>query len=192
MIHFLNAFFFLFLLYSTFSYQFGADPLEGITHFTGMAAINTLFLTLMISPFIRFTGQRLLIKCRRLLGLYCFFWATLHMLTYFALDLGFNFSLLGEEIIHRPYLTLGAISWFILFALALTSTKKVQRLMGKKWQSLHNSVYLALFLTPIHFYWSVKSEIIEPLLYLFFALILLSLRWKALKRIFLTPTHKRS
>lgn len=194
-IHFLNIVFFASLLYLTFSYQFGADPIEGITHFTGIAAINTLFITMMISPLARWTKQGLIVQCRRLMGLYCFFWATLHMLIYFSLDLGFNFSLLGEEIIHRPYLTLGAISWVILLALALTSTKKIQKQMGKKWQKLHNTAYLILVLTPIHFYWSAKSEVMEPFIYLILAFVLLGLRWKRIKRIFLPsrdePPQKR-
>lgn len=182
-IHGINVAFLAELVWLTFSYQFGADPVDGITHFTGIAALNTLFITVMISPLARISKQGLLIKCRRVMGLYSFFWATLHMFTFFSLNLGFNYSLLGEEIISRPYLTLGAISWLILFALALTSITKIQRYMGRKWQRVHNTVYLALILAPIHFYWAAKSELIVPYSYLFFALVLLGVRWKTIRKI---------
>lgn len=191
-IHGVNVAFFADLIWSTFSYKFGADPLDGITHFTGIAALNALFITLAISPIAQICKQGFLIKCRRVIGLYSFFWATLHVFTYFSLNLGFNFSLLGEEIIDRPYLALGAISWLILFSLAITSTSKIQRKLGKQWQRLHNTVYLAVILASIHFYWSVKSEIIEPLIYIFCALILLAIRWKRIKKILFTPTDKKN
>ncbi|WP_281543918.1 protein-methionine-sulfoxide reductase heme-binding subunit MsrQ [Grimontia sp. SpTr1] len=172
--------------------RFGADPVDGITHFTGIAALNTLVVTMLISPIARFTKNGLLVRCRRVVGLYAFFWATLHMLTYFALDLTFNFSLLGTEILSRPYLTFGALGWLILFALTMTSTAKIQRSMGAKWQQLHNLVYVALIVGPIHFYWSSKSELIEPTIYLLLALTLLAIRWKTLKRIVLRPVFRRT
>lgn len=189
-IHSLNAVFFADLLFLTFSYKFGADPVDGITHYTGIAALNTLFITLTISPLAHFFKQGALLQCRRVLGLYCFFWATLHLFTYFALNLRFNFSLLGEEIINRPYLTLGAICWLILCALAITSNRLIQRRMGKKWQHLHNMVYVALILAPIHFYWSAKSELIEPYIYLFYAFILLNFRWKKIRKMVFVSTNK--
>lgn len=183
LIHATNISFFLWLIWLIFDNQLGADPVNGILRFTGISALNTLFLTLMISPIIAITKQGLIIKCRRLIGLYCFFWASIHMLTYFSLDLGFNFSLFGEEILKRPYLTLGAICWLILLSLAITSTAKMQRKMGRTWQLLHYSVYIVLIVAPIHFYWSTKSEIFEPSIYFIIALVLLSLRWKKIKRI---------
>ncbi|WP_325894586.1 protein-methionine-sulfoxide reductase heme-binding subunit MsrQ [Grimontia sp. NTOU-MAR1] len=172
--------------------RFGADPVDGITHYTGLAALNTLAITMLISPIARFSKNGLLVRCRRLIGLYAFFWATLHMLTFFALDLTFNFSLLWTEILSRPYLTFGAISWLILFALTITSTAKIQRRMGAKWQQLHNLVYVALIIAPVHFYWSSKSELIEPSIYILLALTLLAIRWKTLKRIVVRPVFKRT
>ncbi|CZF81120.1 protein-methionine-sulfoxide reductase heme-binding subunit MsrQ [Grimontia marina] len=172
--------------------RFGADPVDGITHYTGIAALNTLVVTMLINPIARFTKNGLLVRCRRVVGLYAFFWATLHMLTYFALDLTFNFSLLGTEILSRPYLTFGALGWLILFALTMTSTAKIQRRMGAKWQQLHNLVYVALIVGPIHFYWSSKSELIEPTIYLLLALTLLAIRWKTLKRIVSRPVFRRT
>ncbi len=121
-------------------------------------------------------------KCAEIPPLYCFFWATLHMLAYIALNLGWNFSLFAEEIVKRPYLTLGIASWLILLILTITSNLYAQRKLGKHWQSIHNWVYLVLILAPIHYYWSVKSEIITPSIYIAVALLLLGLRWKKFKR----------
>lgn len=164
--------------------RLGADPIQALSHFTGKAALNMLIITMLISPVARHFKLGMLVRARRMIGLYSFFWALLHLSVYAWLDLGLNLSLLGEELIKRPYLTIGAVSWLVLFALAITSTQKVQRKMGKRWQTLHNWVYLAVILSPIHYYWSVKSGITEPLIYILISLALLALRWKTFKRWF--------
>ncbi|MEC6797187.1 protein-methionine-sulfoxide reductase heme-binding subunit MsrQ [Photobacterium sp. S4TG1] len=175
-IHMVTLFFVALLIYNTFNGGFGADPIKGIEHFTGKAALNTLILTLLLSPLAKYYKQGGLIRLRRLLGVYSFFWAALHLSAYLALDLNFDWSLLGSEIIERPYLAIGAISWIILLLLTLTSTQSMQRRLGKHWQQLHNWVYLALILSPIHYYWSVKSGLIEPSIYLFICALLLYCR----------------
>jgi sulfoxide reductase heme-binding subunit YedZ len=107
-----------------------------------------------------------LIRVRRLLGLWCFAWATLHLTSYTLLELGINnLALLGSEIINRPYLTLGMVSWAILLALAATSTQAMQRKLGRRWQLLHNFVYLVAILAPIHYLWSVKILSPQPIIY---------------------------
>ncbi len=107
---------------------FSADPAKDIQHFTGRMALKFLLATLLVSPLARYAKQPLLIRVRRLLGLWCFAWATLHLTSYTLLELGINnLALLGSEIITRPYLTLGMISWAILLALAVTSTQAMQR-----------------------------------------------------------------
>lgn len=181
-IHLVTLSFLAFMIYQTLTGGLGADPVEGLSHFTGKAALNTLMITLLISPIARRFKLGALIKVRRLIGLYSFFWAAIHLLVYLALDLNFDGSLLASEIASRPYLTLGAISWLILFALAITSTQSIQRRLGPRWQKLHNWVYLALLLAPIHYYWSVKSGITEPVLYILATLILLACRHKTFKR----------
>lgn len=158
------------------------DPVQGIIHYTGISTLNTLFITLLVSPLARWTKQGLLVRVRRLLGLYSFFWAVLHLVAFAVLDLGLDWSLLASEIVKRPYLTVGAVVWVILFLLAVTSTQSIQRKMGPKWQKLHNWVYLAAILAPIHFYWSVKSEVAEPAIYILIATGLLLVRWKTLKQ----------
>ncbi|NVH48200.1 protein-methionine-sulfoxide reductase heme-binding subunit MsrQ [Photobacterium damselae] len=173
MVHIFSLIFMIYFVLLTLQGGFGADPVKGMEHFTGKAALNMLLLTLLVSPLAKVFRQGLLMKLRRMLGLYSFFWATLHFAIYISLDLGFDFSLLGEEIFKRPYLTIGAVCWVILLLLAATSFQKIQRKMGKKWQTLHYWVYLALILAPIHYYWSVKSGLIEPSLYLVVAVLLL-------------------
>ncbi|WIG82988.1 protein-methionine-sulfoxide reductase heme-binding subunit MsrQ [Photobacterium damselae] len=173
MVHIFSLIFMIYFVLLTLQGGFGADPVKGMEHFTGKAALNMLILTLLVSPLAKGFRQGLLMKLRRMLGLYSFFWATLHFAIYISLDLSFDFSLLGEEIFKRPYLTIGAVCWVILLLLAATSFQKIQRKMGKKWQTLHYWVYLALILAPIHYYWSVKSGLIEPSLYLVVAMLLL-------------------
>lgn len=192
LIHIVSLGFFAELALDVSQGHFGADPVDGITHFTGIAALNTLMITLLVSPVARYLKQGMLVRCRRVLGLYSFFWATLHMLTYFSLDLSFDFSLMAGEIAKRPYLTIGALCWLILLALTVTSTAAMQRKMGPRWQKLHNWVYVAILLAPVHFYWSTKSEIIEPTLYILAALALLSMRRRALKRLLFRPAAPRA
>ncbi|WP_318450287.1 protein-methionine-sulfoxide reductase heme-binding subunit MsrQ [Photobacterium leiognathi] len=182
LIHAISLLFVAILIIQTFNGGFGADPVKGIEHYTGKAALNTLFIALLISPIARWGKQAALIKVRRVLGLYSFFWALLHLTIYVSLDLGFDWALIGEEIIQRPYLAIGAVSWVILLLLTLTSTQKIQRKLGTRWQQLHNWVYIALLLSPIHYLWSVKSGITEPVIYLIIACALLYWRKDKLKR----------
>lgn len=114
-IHFISTAFFLQLLWLVFNNGFGADPVKGIEHFTGKAALNSLLVTLCITPLVRTFRLSMLVRVRRLLGLYSFSWAFLHLAVYTGLDLNFDWQLLAEEIINRPYLLFGAASWLILF-----------------------------------------------------------------------------
>lgn len=181
-IHIVSLGFLLQLVGQTLTGNLGADPIQGISHFTGKAALNTLMITLLLSPLARYFKQGALVRVRRLVGMYSFFWAALHLSGYLILDLSLDWQLLASEIISRPYLSLGAISWIILASLAITSTQGMQRRLGRRWQKLHNWVYLALLLAPIHYYWSVKSGIVEPSLYILMAITLLSFRWKTFKK----------
>lgn len=160
-----------------------ADPVKDIQHFTGRTALKFLLATLLITPLARYAKQPLLIRTRRLLGLWCFAWATLHLMSYAFLELGVNNLLLfGQELINRPYLTLGIVSWLILLALALTSTQAMQRNLGKRWQQLHNFVYLVAILAPIHYLWSVKIISPQPIIYAGLAFVLLALRFKKFRQ----------
>lgn len=154
----------------------GGDPVQYIIHYTGIGALNTLVILLCISPIARKFKQGVLIQTRRVIGLYVFAYANLHIFAFISLDLLFAWSLLFEEVVKRPYILVGAISYIILFLLSITSFKALRRKMGKRWQQLHNLVYLVALLVPIHFYWSVKSEVIEPGIYIVLTSLLLLIR----------------
>lgn len=170
---------FVWLFYAANQGFLSADPAKDIQHFTGRMALKLLLATLLVTPLARYGKQPLLIRTRRMLGLWCFAWATLHLTSYAMLELGIsNLALLGKELVTRPYLTLGIISWLVLLSLAATSTQSLQRKLGSRWQKLHNFVYLVAILTPVHYLWSVKVISPQPLLYALGAFILLALRYK--------------
>lgn len=166
--------------------QLGVDPVESVINFTGIGAFNLLLLTLTVSPLAKAFKQGYLLQVRRLLGLYAFFYASLHLFNFFAFDLQFAWSLFFNEVVKRPYITIGMLAFVLLTALALTSINSLKRKMGKSWQLLHNVSYVIVILVGVHFYWSVKSEIITPLLYLLLTAIVLALRYKKLKVLILS------
>jgi sulfoxide reductase heme-binding subunit YedZ len=173
----------LWLFWAASQGYFSADPAKDIQHFTGRMALKFLLGSLLITPLARYAKQPLLIRTRRLLGLWCFAWASLHLVSYVMLELGINnLGLLSQELVSRPYLTLGGISWLILLAMALTSTQASMRKMGRNWQRLHNFVYLVAILAPIHYLWSVKVLSPQPLLYAAAALVLLAWRYKKFRQ----------
>lgn len=162
---------------------FSADPVKDIQHFTGRMALKLLLATLLVTPLSRYAKQPLLIRTRRLLGVWCFGWACLHLTSYAVLELGINnLGLLGREMVERPYLTLGLISWLILLSLAATSFQWAQRKLGPNWQKLHNFVYLVAILAPIHYLWSVKILSPQPIIYAGIAAILLVFRYKKFRQ----------
>lgn len=174
---------FLWLVLSVDQGWFSADPAKDIQHFTGRMTLKFLLVTLLVTPVARYGKQPLLIRTRRLLGLWCFAWGSLHLLSYSFLELGIsNIRLLGSELISRPYLTLGIISWILLLALACTSTLWAQRKMGASWQKLHNFIYLIAVLAPIHYLWSVKVLSPQPIIYATLAVILLAFRYKKFRQ----------
>ena len=174
---------FVWLFWAVSQGQLSADPVKDIQHFTGRMALKLLLATLLVSPLARYAKQPLLIRTRRLLGLWCFAWASIHLTSYSVLELGIrNLSLLGQEIVTRPYLLLGFACWLILLALAVTSTQAMQRKLGRRWQLLHNFVYLVAILAPIHFLWSVKIISPQPVIYAAIAVVLLACRYKKFRQ----------
>ena len=183
LLHFAAFLPFVWLFWAVSQGQLSADPVKDIQHFTGRMALKFLLATLLVSPLARYAKQPLLIRTRRLLGLWCFAWATLHLTSYTLLELGINnLTLLGTEVFTRPYLTLGLISWLILLALAATSTQAMQRKLGRRWQTLHNFVYVVAILAPIHYLWSVKILSPQPLIYALLAILLLAWRYKKFRQ----------
>ena len=182
-LHFAAFLPFVWLFWAVSQGQLSADPVKDIQHFTGRMALKLLLATLLVAPLARYAKQPLLIRTRRLLGLWCFTWATIHLTSYSLLELGIqNLSLLGQEIVTRPYLLLGLACWLILLALAVTSTQAMQRKLGRRWQLLHNFVYLVAILAPIHYLWSVKIISPQPLIYAGCAIVLLACRYKKFRQ----------
>ncbi len=143
-----------------------ANPLEYITHFTGDWSIRLICVTLAITPLRKLLGAPDLIRFRRMIGLYAFFYGSLHFLTYLWLDRLFDFRDLAKDITKRPFITMGFASFVLMLPLALTSTAGwIRRIGGKKWRTLHRLVYLSGIAAVVHYYWLVKSDVRLPLLY---------------------------
>ncbi len=155
-----------------FAGELGANPIEMITHQTGLWALTLLLATLAITPLRRVTGQLWLIQYRRMIGLFAFFYAVLHMLTYVWLDQFFDLHAMLKDVVKRPFITMGSAAFLMLVPLALTSTRSAIRRLGRRWQQLHRLVYLSAVAGVIHFLWLVKKDIRQPMIY---ALVLAAL-----------------
>jgi methionine sulfoxide reductase heme-binding subunit len=143
----------------------GADPAREILEVLGKTALNILLLTLAVTPLRHLTGNSHLLRLRRLLGLFAFAYAALHLTTYVVLDLQFDFGALWADILKRPYITIGMLAILLLLPLAVTSTRGMMRRLGRRWQALHRLVYLIAILGVWHYYWQVKADVREPLIY---------------------------
>jgi sulfoxide reductase heme-binding subunit YedZ len=154
----------------------GADPVAEITHATGTWALRLLLLGLALTPLRRITGQAWPIRFRRLVGLYAFFYACLHLATWLVLDLGGFWTQVFDDLVKRPYIMLGFAAWLCLLPLAITSTRGWMRRLGRRWGQLHKLVYGAGVLAVAHYIWLVKADLREPLVYAAILGVLLGLR----------------
>jgi sulfoxide reductase heme-binding subunit YedZ len=162
--------------------QLGADPIAALTHGTGEWALRLLLLGLAMTPLRLLLKQSWPIRFRRLIGLYAFFYASLHFAIYLFLDLGSYWSQIGADIIKRPFITVGFIAWLLLLPLAITSNRWMMRRLKKNWQKLHKLAYVIAVLAVLHFWWLVKSDVREPLVYALILILLLGVRvFKRLK-----------
>jgi methionine sulfoxide reductase heme-binding subunit len=150
------------LVYRYYTNDLTANPGDYITDQTGTWALALLVISLTITPLRRLTKWNEVIKLRRMLGLFAFFYATLHMLTWAYLFNLFNPALMADDIVMRPFITVGMATFVILLALAVTSNRISIRTLGRKWQTLHRLVYVAAILAIVHFWWLVKADITEP------------------------------
>ena len=159
-----------------FGLSLGADPVKELEHEAGKTALNLLLLTLAVTPVREITSQPQLLRLRRMLGLFAFFYVVLHFTIYVVLDLELNFRTLGADIAKRPYITIGFTALLLLIPLAVTSTNGMMRRLGRRWASLHRLIYVVAVRGGWHFYWQVKRDIREPLLYAGMLAILLGYR----------------
>lgn len=142
----------------------GANPVEAVLHWAGRWALILILVGLSISPIRRISGWNQIIKVRRPIGLFAFFYASLHFLLYLGLDQGFAWPYIVEDVTERPFITSGVAAFLLLVPLALTSTKGWIRRLGKRWRRLHRLVYPAAILGTLHFFWKVKADTFWPLL----------------------------
>jgi sulfoxide reductase heme-binding subunit YedZ len=184
----------LLLVWKALHQDLGPNPIEFITHATGDWTLRFLAITLAVSPLRRLLGLPDLIRFRRMLGLFAFFYGCLHFMTYLWLDKFFDFHEIVKDVWKRPFITAGFVGFVAMIPLALTSTAgSIRRLGGHRWQMLHRLIYLSACAGVIHYYWLVKSDVRLPLLYGSIVLLLLAERviaaWRksAAKRLRSTP-----
>ena len=167
------------LLWRILNSELGANPVEFVQHATGDWTLRFLVFTLCITPFRKLFKLPDLIRFRRMLGLFAFFYVGLHFLTYLGPDQSFDLSGMWKDVAKRPFMTVGFAAFVLLIPLAITSTTGwIRRLGGKRWQALHRSIYFAAVFGVIHYYWLVKSDVRKPLFY--GALVGILLLWRLL------------
>ncbi len=154
----------------------GSNPIQALHIRLGDWSLRFLCMTLAITPLQTMTKWRGMADYRQMFGLYAFFYATLHLLTYLAIDNNFEWSLIGTDIIESPYIWFGVVAYWVVFALAITSPKWVMKRMGKSWKKLHRLVYIGTMAAIIHYFWQLKGNLAEPLLYLIIIFFLLGFR----------------
>ena len=163
----------------------GANPIEAIQRGLGSWALNLLVITLCLTPLRRLSGWPWLIRLRRMLGLYTFFYAALHFLSYLWLDQFFDWDEIARDIVKRPFITVGFAAFALLVPLAATSNRlALRRLGGRRWQALHRAIYPIAIFGVIHYWWLVKRDVATPALYAVAVLLLLGLRalWREQER----------
>lgn len=144
----------------------GANPIETISHYTGSWTLRFLLITLAVTPLRKLLKWHWLMRLRRMLGLFAFFYAVTHFATYIVLDQFFDWQAVAADVLKRPYITVGFSAFLLMIPLAVTSTNAmVRRLGGRRWQALHRSVYGIAILGVVHYWWLVKADLTQPIVY---------------------------
>lgn len=164
------------IAWDAFNSNLGANPVEEMTHRTGDWVLRFLMITLAVTPLRRLFNWAVLLRLRRMLGLFAFFYVCLHFLIYIVFDHFFDFNDILEDIVKRPYITIGFSAFVLLIPLAVTSTNKMMRRLGKNWKKLHQLAYVIATLGVLHFLWLVKADVFEPFVYGGILLLLLGYR----------------
>jgi methionine sulfoxide reductase heme-binding subunit len=161
--------------FGLFDQHLGPDPVKETLHTLGKTGLNLLLITLLVTPVRQLTGYTHVLRIRRMLGLFVFFYILMHFLLYISYQ-GFDLGEIVKDVVKRPYITIGFLGLLLLIPLAITSTNKMMRRLGRRWQSLHRLVYVIAILGVWHFYWQVKKDIREPLIYAGILAVLLGYR----------------
>jgi sulfoxide reductase heme-binding subunit YedZ len=167
---------FAWLSYAVVANTLGPDPAEAIMHITGEWSLRILALTLLISPLRQWTGWAHWLKLRRMLGLYAFFYACVHLMSFLQFFVGWTPAGVWEELAERPYITMGFAAWLLMLPLAITSTRGMQRRLRRRWQQLHRLVYPVAVFACLHLLWQARSDIGEALVYIMLFALLLAWR----------------
>ena len=174
---------FLFITYKIFFNKLGPEPVKEITHFTGEWTLIFICLTLAMSPLKKLTNLNFWVKGRRMLGLFVFFYASLHLLTYVGIDYRFSWQPIFDDVVKKKYIFVGFAAWLLLIPLTLTSSQKMMLLLKQNWKKLHRLIYVIAIFGSLHFIWLSKTIYFKPLIYFLIITILLFLRVN-FKRIF--------
>ena len=164
------------LAYQALTAALGPDPAEAIMHITGEWSLRMLALTLLITPLRRYVSWPVLFKLRRMLGLFAFFYACVHLVSFGHFFVGWTPAILLEELVERPYITAGFAGWLLMLPLAVTSTRKMQRRLRRNWLRLHKLVYPVAVAASLHLLWQTRSDIGEALAYIAVFCVLLGWR----------------
>ena len=169
---------FLVIFYKIIFNKLGPEPVKEITHFTGEWTLIFICLTLSMSPLKRFTNWNKWVSFRRMLGLFVFFYATLHLLTYIGLDYRFDWSPILNDVVKKKYIFIGFAAWVLLLPLVITSSQKMVSLLKNNWKKLHRLIYVIAIFGSLHYIWLSKTIFFKPLIYFIIILVLLALRIK--------------
>ena len=167
-----------FIIYQIINNQLGPEPIKDITHHTGKWTLYFIVMTLSITPLKKITKLNIWINYRRMFGLFIFFYASVHLMTYVGLDYRFDLASIGDDIIKKKYIFIGFLAWLLLIPLAVTSNLRMMKILKEKWKKIHRLIYLIAILGVIHFLWLVKKDLTEPLIYAVIILMLLLFRIK--------------
>ena len=167
-----------YIIYQIITNQLSPEPIKDITHHTGKWTLYFIVITLAMTPLKKITNLNIWINYRRMFGLFIFFYASVHLMTYVGLDYRFDLTSIGDDIIKKKYIFIGFSAWILLIPLAVTSNQRMIKILKEKWKKLHRLIYLVSLFGAIHYLWLVKRDLTEPLIFLTIILVLLSFRLK--------------
>ena len=167
-----------YIIYQILTNQLGPEPIKDITHHTGKWTLYFIVITLAMTPLKKITKLNIWINYRRMFGLFIFFYASVHLMTYVGLDYRFDLESIGDDIVKKKYIFIGFSAWLLLIPLAITSNKRMIKILKNRWKKLHRLIYLISLFGVVHYLWLVKRDLTEPLIFLTIILFLLAFRLK--------------